>query len=266
MAIEYYVLNPQTQTMVRRQMKLNLLRSRYTKAGDFRRHANEILFRLNAKLRNGWSPLMEQENGRLYVRLDDVLRAYIDEKRRELVPADVRQRIADYFERENPYMLTVCELVFTSLIRPKEIRCIRLADIDLEGKFIRMAAENAKTHNERFCALSPQLIERLRPLCAQRLPRGYYLFGEKYAPAAMPIAAARFRKDWDKMRTALKLPQEMQLYSLRDTGINNMLKAGIDPLTVMQHADHHDLSMTTRYANHADPTLIRTICENAPKF
>ena len=58
----------------------------------------------------------------------------------------------------------------------------------------------------------------------------------------------------------------MQLYSLRDTGINNMLKSGIDPLTVMQHADHHDLAMTTRYANHADPNLIKKIAENAPKF
>ena len=39
-----------------------------------------------------------------------------------------------------------------------------------------------------------------------------------------------------------------------------------DPLTVMQHADHHDLSMTTRYANHADPKLIEKISENAPNF
>jgi integrase len=76
----------------------------------------------------------------------------------------------------------------------------------------------------------------------------------------------QYVKVWDKMRRSLKLPQEMQLYSLRDTGINNMLKAGIDPLTVMQAADHHDLSMTTRYANHADPNLIRTLTELAPKF
>lgn len=68
------------------------------------------------------------------------------------------------------------------------------------------------------------------------------------------------------MRKELVLPQEMQLYSLRDTGINNMLKAGIDPLTVMQAADHHDLSMTTRYANHADPNLMRTLQEQAPDF
>ena len=81
-----------------------------------------------------------------------------------------------------------------------------------------------------------------------------------------PIGEARFRKDWDKMRKALKLPKEMQLYSLRDTGINNLLKSGVDPLTVMQHADHHDLSMTTRYANHADPQLVDRIRKSGLKF
>lgn len=187
-------------------------------------------------------------------------------KHRVLIPVDVRERIAAYYEQHNPYMLTVCELVFTSLIRPKEIGNIRIGDINLEERYIRISPENAKTHNERFCALSPQLIERLRPISEQQLPSSYYLFGEKYAPAKVKIAAARFRKDWDKMRTALKLPQEMQLYSLRDTGINNMLKAGIDPLTVMQHADHHDLTMTTRYANHADPKLIDKISGEAPRF
>ena len=95
----------------------------------------------------------------------------------------------------------------------------------------------------------------------------YYLIGSKdYAAGAKPMSHSRFSKDWVKMRKELDLPDEMQLYSLRDTGINEMIKSGIDPLTVMQHADHHDLSMTTRYANHVDPNLVRTITERAPRF
>ncbi len=80
------------------------------------------------------------------------------------------------------------------------------------------------------------------------------------------MASHTYGNVWREMRDRLKLPKEYQLYSLRDTGINNMLKAGIDPLTVMQATDHHELSMTTRYANHADPNLIRTLTELAPKF
>jgi integrase len=58
----------------------------------------------------------------------------------------------------------------------------------------------------------------------------------------------------------------MQLYSLRDTGINEMIKSGIDDLSVMQHADHSSLDMTTRYANHADPHLVDVIYNKAPSF
>ena len=68
------------------------------------------------------------------------------------------------------------------------------------------------------------------------------------------------------MRIELGFSANMQLYSLRDTGINEMIKGGIDPLTVMQHADHHDLTMTTRYANHVDPHLIEVVSTKAPEF
>ena len=65
---------------------------------------------------------------------------------------------------------------------------------------------------------------------------------------------------------ALNLPKEMQLYSLRNTGIYEMLKSGIDDLSVMQHADHSSLDITTIYANHADKNLTKIIYEKAPKF
>lgn len=68
------------------------------------------------------------------------------------------------------------------------------------------------------------------------------------------------------MRKALKLPDEYQLYSLKDTAINSMLKAGVDDLSVMQAAGHKDLSMTTIYANHHDDALIENLNKKAPKF
>jgi integrase len=186
------------------------------------------------------------------------------QKTRIIIPEDYRQRITEYLSLNNPYFLIVCELVFSSLIRPKEIRFIQIKHISLEGMHIFIPSDNAKTHFQRYAALTPSLVEKLRYV-ANKQPN-LYLFGPDMLPDKEPCHESFFTKQWDKMRKALKLPVEMQLYSLRDTGINNMLKSGIDPLTVMQHADHHDLAMTTRYANHADPNLIKKIAENAPKF
>ena len=188
-----------------------------------------------------------------------------DPKKRIMIPRDFRQKVSQWCEANNPEFLTVCELVYTSLIRPKEVRMLRVEDVHLDSHYIFIRAEIAKTHYERFASLTPQLEARIAKLLEGAKPE-WYLIGDGYHPGPKQIADKRFTKDWIAMRQALGLPQEMQLYSLRDTGIHEMLKSGIDALTVMQHADHHDLSMTTRYANHADPRLVETISAKAPMF
>ena len=189
-----------------------------------------------------------------------------EKKSRILIEKDVRQKISEYLKENNPDFLPVCQLVFTSLIRPKEILMIRVGDVMLKEKCIRIPAENAKNHHERYAAINETLLDWMLGLHLEKFPTDYYLFGSDLKPNKRQCYNTKFRKEWNKVRNALKLPKEMQLYSFRDTGINGMLKNGIDPLTVMQHADHHDLSMTTRYANHIDKKLAERIFNNAPDF
>lgn len=187
-------------------------------------------------------------------------------KKRILIPSDARTRIVEYWQERKPGYVILCQLVFTSLIRPKEILMIKIRDINLSKKYIVIPASNAKTHKARFSTLSDELCQLLTDMQLDKYPDNYYLLSTGYVPGKNSILTSQTRKDWDKMRKALDLPQEMQLYSLRDSGINSLLKEGVDALTVMQHADHHDLSITTRYASHVDPKLISIINEKAPKF
>ncbi len=60
--------------------------------------------------------------------------------------------------------------------------------------------------------------------------------------------------------------KKYQLYSLKDTAINSMLKAGVDDLPVMQAAGHKDLKLPVIYANHHDSALIDNLNKKAPKF
>lgn len=188
------------------------------------------------------------------------------EKKRVLIPAETRKRITDYCMKNNMGLLIVSQLVYSSLIRPKEIRCIKVGDVFLKEHYIHIRSENAKTHFSRIATMNP-VLESLVADWIKGASDDFYLIGSKdYAAGTKPLPHSRFSKDWIKMRKELDLPDTMQLYSLRDTGINEMLKSGIDPLTVMQHADHHDLSMTTRYANHVDPNLVEIISKKAPAF
>lgn len=186
-------------------------------------------------------------------------------KKRVLVPQDARAKVADWCARNNPTYYILCRLVFDSLIRPMEVWRLKVADVHLKEGYIWIDAPIAKTHNPRAATLTPDLVRDIAKMTEHAQP-SMHLFGPGFKPGTKPIRYQNFREEWAKIRKDLNLPQEMQLYSLRDTGLNEMITSGIDPLTVMQHADHHDLSMTTRYANHANPNLVETISKNAPAF
>lgn len=189
-----------------------------------------------------------------------------EEKQRILVPQEVRAKIGDYFREKNTAMLIVCDLTYSTLLRPIEISRIQIKYINIDEEIITMPGDKTKNHKNRVCRISPQILPVLREYVHGASPDDYLLADGSWRCGKVPMHVHTFSKTWDRMRKDLGLPKEMQLYSLRDTGINNMLKSGIDPLSVMQAADHHDLSMTTRYANHADPDLFKKLNELAPGF
>ena len=188
-------------------------------------------------------------------------------KRRILIDEESRKKISEYLKVKCPQFLIVCQLVYNSAMRPKEIANIQISDVKLDGRYIVVTEDNAKNKKARCATITADVIEYLRPLIKNK-PGDYFLFGmnKDLLPDDKRCALSKFRKLWDDMRTKLKLPQEMQLYSLRDTGMIDLLHAGVDELSVQKHYDHSDLSIQAIYTNHHDPNLNERIFKNAPKF
>lgn len=187
-------------------------------------------------------------------------------KTRVLIPAEWRKKIREYFVKTNPQYLIICELVHTSLIRPVEISRLQVYMVHLTESCIELPATITKNHKERRARLSEELKEMLSRHLTGAQPNDFLFADKCWRCGKVAMSSHTYGNVWEAMRNEIGLPKEMQLYSLRDTGINGMLKAGIDPLSVMQAADHSDLSMTTRYANHVDPELFKRLNEKAPSF
>lgn len=361
--VEYYYYDPNREKMMLKRIRLTNLAKRYHTKRERQLAAQRVADEVNARLRGGWSPLHESDDGRLYTLLPELRRRFLSAKRAEgcrettlvqygsvtdiflrwcednglmsrysgtflrpdavrymddvleqrlrhrsynntlkvlkawwqwavehcyakenafvgiktlkkepkirvLVDAESRAKVARYYAETRPAMLIVCQLVYSSAIRPAEILRIRLGDIHLKEHYIRIPAENAKNHHERYASLTPQLVELLRPVLEQRRDGSLYLIGKnaELSPDREPIGKSYFQKSWERMRRATGLPKEMQLYSLRDTGITDLLHAGVDPLTVQHHADHSSLEMQAIYTNHRDANLGAIIYEKGPSF
>ena len=361
--VEYYVLNPATDTMVRRRNRITKLVKRYRTQAEKKIAAQQIADTINAKLKGGWSPLHQAEDSRLYTPLPQLREKFLSAKEAEgcrsstltqyssvtslflrwcedygfatlrsgtflrpaavrymdhcqeqrnrhrsynntlkvmrsfwqwavehcyakenpfatiktlkkepkiriLVTPEARAKVTAHYAATRPAMVIVCHLVYSSAIRPAEIRKIQLKHIHLDQHYITIPADNAKNHHERPAALTPQLVELLTPILQKTQNTDLYLFGknEQLAPGKEPVNKDYFQKSWDRMRQATGIPKEMQLYSLRDTGLTDLIHAGLDPLTVRQHADHSSLAMTDIYTSHFDPTVNNAIYTHAPKF
>ena len=62
-----------------------------------------------------------------------------------------------------------------------------------------------------------------------------------------------------KIRKDCGLPDEMQLYSLKDSGITEMLEAGVSINQVKEAAGHADISTTNKYIGKDTEKMIEAV-------
>lgn len=158
------------------------------------------------------------------------------------------------------------KLIYGSLIRPKELRYLIVNDISFANKQLLIRKEVAKNGHERTVPLTDEILKNFLDIGIQYGKGTDYIFGDGFKTCSKRMGDATLSKQWVRIRKALSLPEEMQLYSFRDTGMTDMIKNGIDPLSVKQLADHHSLEMTTIYTKHADPNLRDILNKKTPSF
>ena len=79
-------------------------------------------------------------------------------------------------------------------------------------------------------------------------PSQDYLFSDNFAPGRIRKSEKSFRDYWTKhMRKELEFSERYKFYSLKDTGITNMLRANTDILTVRDQARHSSILITDIY-------------------
>lgn len=176
----------------------------------------------------------------------------VDRKGRTIIPRAVRQRIKEFFMDAAPNYYYVMQLCYRLFIRPHEIVSLRIADIDFDNRLLKVRSEVAKNHNERILGIPDDIMAYFVQL--KEYPGSWFVFADRntYNPGPRMMASTRIAEKWKDMRDKLKLPASYQFYSLKDTGITEMLEAGVPAKYVKELADHHSLEMTERYTHRSD--------------
>lgn len=181
----------------------------------------------------------------------------IERKRRTTIPRRDRQRIRDYFIRKKmPEYITPMKLCCRYLLRPKEIMMLRLGDIDFEKGLLCLPPEVSKNHRERIIAIGSDVMRYFKGLRMQGLAPDVYIFSTDFKPGERLYTTKNLFSEWKKMRETLDMPDSYHFYSLKDTGITEMLESGMPSKYVKDLAGHTSLAMTERYMHTSDAVKI----------
>lgn len=172
-------------------------------------------------------------------------------KRRRTFSTDELQRLFSFLGRDNPEFLAVCLLCYCCFIRPKEIALLKCSDISLEMQSVHIRGEIAKNDNESYRTIPDVIIPVLRHLDLSH--PDWYVFGhhagDTWCLKSSPIYSnqKKYSDYWNIVRKELNFGKDLQFYSLKDTGITNMLGASVPISFVQQQADHSSVAMTAVY-------------------
>lgn len=175
----------------------------------------------------------------------------MEKKRRLLTDAELEALFA-FLQEENREYLVVCLLCFCCFMRPKEIALLRCSDIDVRRQVVHVPALVAKNGKESFRTIPSSVIRFFEALDLS--DPDAYLFGKHDGDAGdftvgdRPLAKKKFSDYWNtRVRQACGFGEDLQFYSLKDTGITRMLGSGVPISFVQRQADHSSVAMTAIY-------------------
>lgn len=171
-------------------------------------------------------------------------------KRQPLSPTMLKQ-MSEYLSKKNPMFLLACRMEYYTFIRPEELSHIHINDINLKNQTVFISAEVSKNKRDGRVGLNDEIIKLMLDLNVFSHGGDSYLFGEKLRPSTTKGSSEMFRREWKKMRRALRWGDEYQFYSLKDSGIRDLANAeGI--VVARDQARHTDISTTNKYLQGRD--------------
>ncbi len=171
-------------------------------------------------------------------------------KRQPLTEAMLKQ-LRDYLSERNPAFLLACMMEYYTMIRPSELCSLRIDDISIMEQSVFVSAEFSKNKRDGKVGLNDELIKLMLDIGLFDWSGDNYIFGDKMKHCRTKASSEIFRREWKKVRKALRWPDEFQFYSLKDSGIRDLANAkGI--VIARDQARHTDISTTNKYLQGRD--------------
>ncbi|WP_109852825.1 site-specific integrase [Aquimarina sp. AU58] len=187
---------------------------------------------------------------RRYIKQDPCLHLKnipVEPKKRVYIKENYRNTIFEYFNENNKNFYTLCMSCYYCLIRRTELTKLRVGDVMLINNVIYIESSVAKNNKSQPVTIPDILVPHLAKHLSKANNSQYLFSADNFAPGDTQLKPKKISDTWAKMRREANLPPSIQWYSLKDSGITDLLLNGVELLRVRDQARHHSISQTEDY-------------------
>lgn len=162
-------------------------------------------------------------------------------------------RLKKYLVEHDPQLWLQCEFIFYCAVRPKELRFLKIGDIDLERKKIIVRADISKNRLQEIVDIPIHFAEKLKyEYTIRDYPDSVYLFSNKGKPGRFLMGRNNMALRFRKAREALDLPGDIVAYAFKHTGAVMAIQNGASVKELQMQYRHKSLVTTDMYMKRID--------------
>ncbi len=163
-------------------------------------------------------------------------------------------------------LLNYVQFIYYSLARPKEVRLLKIGDIDLKDRKIKIASGNAKNKKGQFVRIPDGLYDVISAMELEKYPMNYYVFSAKGNPALEAVGRNYFYKKHRKMLDKLAFTDGHTLYGYKHTAVTNLYYANVEMRYITEQCRHSSEYQTRIYLRALGLFRNEDIEKKYPKF
>jgi integrase/recombinase XerD len=168
-------------------------------------------------------------------------------KTRQIFPVHIKNLIQAKLQTYDNGFYTLCMTTYFCLIRNTELGKLLVSMVSLERSSIFLSKEISKNKKDETITIPSQFLPILRKHIGNANPDQYLFSSDNFNVGTLQMPVRKIATAWEKLRKELNLESKYQFYSLKDTGITDLLNSGIPAIKVRDQARHYDIKITELY-------------------
>ncbi len=169
------------------------------------------------------------------------------EKIRKVFANDIKTIISEKLPQFNRNYFVLAMCTYYAFIRGTELTKLKVSNVNLLERFIIIPDLQSKNKKSEVVTIPEPLFFLLSEHLQNSKPEWYLFSGDNFNAGAVQLKPKKIRDTWSIFRAKINLPVEYQFYSLKDTGITDLLNTGIPSIKVRNQARHSDIKITEIY-------------------